>query len=69
MTRNREKGENEIAAEAKREAARTDKDVCTVLAEMLERAKRDSDRPRQLKIIQAQKFLRCRNQRKRRRQS
>ncbi len=69
MTRSRHKGENEITAEAKREAARTGQDVCTVLAKMLQRAKRDGDRGRQVKIIQAQKFLRCRNQRKRRRRS
>jgi len=69
MTRSREKGESEITAEAKREAARTGQDVCAVLARMLQRAKRDGDRARQAKIIRAQKFLRCRNQRKRRRRS
>ncbi len=65
MTRSREKGENEITDEAEREAARTGQDVCSVLAEMLQRAKKEGDRVKQVKIIQAQKFFRCRNQRKR----
>jgi hypothetical protein len=69
MTRSPHKGESELTAEAKREAARTGQGVCAVLAKMLRRAKRDGDRARQVKIIQAQKFLRCRNQRKRRRRS
>ncbi len=69
MTRSREKGESELTTEAKREAARTGQDVCTVLAKMLQSAMRDGDRARQVKIIQAQKFLRCRNQRKRGRRS
>jgi hypothetical protein len=69
MTRYREKGESEITTEAKREAARTGQDVCSVLANMLQMAKLDGNQARQAKIIQAQKFLRCRNQRKRGRRS
>jgi hypothetical protein len=67
MTRSREKGRNEITDEALREAARTGKHVCAVLDEMLRAAKKSGDKVRQVKILRAQKFLRCRNQRKRRR--
>jgi hypothetical protein len=67
MTRYRERGRNEITDEAVREAARTGKDVCAVLKVMLQAAKRARDGSRQAKIKRAEKFLGCRNRRKRRR--
>jgi hypothetical protein len=67
MTKSKERGENEISREAKQEAARTNRHVCDVLAAMLAVAKQAGDVTRQRKIIQAQKFLRCRNVRRRRR--
>jgi hypothetical protein len=66
MTRYREKGESELTEQAKREAARTGKDVCDILERMLRAAKQTGDRVQQTKIVQAQKFLGCRNQAKRR---
>jgi hypothetical protein len=66
MTKSREHGENEITDEAEREAARTGKHVCEVLAAMLRKAKADHDRQRKRKIIKAQKYKGCRNLRKRR---
>jgi hypothetical protein len=46
MTKSQEKGANEVTDEAKREAARTGKDVCDILKEMLKKAKaaKDTDR-------------------------
>lgn len=67
MTKSEERGENEITREARREAARTQRHICEVLAAMLSAAKTAGDVARQRKIIQAQKFLRCRNVRRRRR--
>jgi hypothetical protein len=67
MTKSEERGENEITEEAKREAARTGKDVCAVLAAMLKKAKAAGDKARERKIVRAQKYLGCRNVRKRRR--
>ena len=66
MTKSRERGENEITEEAKREAARTKKHVCDILATMLAAAKAASNTERQRKILRAQKYLGCRNVRKRR---
>ena len=66
MTKARESGDNEITDEARREAARTGKDVCDILAAMLRKVKRARDKARQKKIEKAQKFLGCRNIRKRR---
>jgi hypothetical protein len=66
MTKSQESGENEITEEAKREAARTGQNVCAVLNEMLKQAKREQDEARIKKIIRAQKYLGCRNFRKRR---
>lgn len=65
MTKSPEQGESDVTDEAKKEAARTGKDVCLVLAEMLRNAKKAKDRKRQGKIVRAQKFLGCRNKRKR----
>ncbi len=66
MTKSREGGENEITREAKREAARTRRHVCDILADMLTDAKAADDQERVRKIIRAQKYLGCRNIRKRR---
>jgi hypothetical protein len=68
MTKSPEKGRNEIADEALREAARTGTNVCVILARMLKAAKRAGDIERRKKIVMAQKFLRCRNRKKRRSQ-
>jgi hypothetical protein len=65
VTKSPEKGENEITDEAKRKAARTGKDVCDLLNEMLAQAKADRDTARERKIKRAQKYLGCRNKRKR----
>jgi len=65
VTRAPEKGENEITDEAKREAARTGKDVCRILNEMLKKLRPGHDKARERKIKRAQKFLGCRNRRKR----
>lgn len=65
VTKAREKGENEITEEAKQEAARTGKDVCDILEEMLAKAKAAKDKERERKIKRAQKYLGCRNKRKR----
>jgi hypothetical protein len=67
MTKSREKGRNELTDEALREATRTGKDVCAILRSMLQTAKRSRDRAKQKKVERAQKFLGCRNRRKRRR--
>jgi hypothetical protein len=69
VTKAREHGENEITEEAKREAARTGLHVCDVLAAMLAKAKAENDTKRMHKIFKAQKYLGCRNIRKRRRDS
>jgi hypothetical protein len=66
MTKARESGENEVTDEARREAAQTGEDVCAILAAMLREAKKAGDASRVKKIEKAQKFLGCRNVRKRR---
>lgn len=66
MTKSHERGENELTEEAKRESARTGRNVCDLLAEWLEEAKRDKDKKRVKKIEKAQKYLGCRNILKRR---
>jgi hypothetical protein len=68
MTKSPEGGENEFTDEAKREAARTGKDVCAILAAMLKRAKQKGDDAAVKKVQKAQKYLGCRNIRKRRSQ-
>lgn len=65
MTKSRESGENEITDRAKREAARTGESVCGILARMLASAKAAGERELIGKIIRAQKYLGCRNIRKR----
>ena len=65
MTKSQEKGENEITAQAKREALLTGKDVCDILKEMLRNAKTAKNKDRERKIKRAEKYLGCRNKRKR----
>jgi hypothetical protein len=65
MTKSQEKGENEITDEAKREASRTGRDVCDILKEMMRAAKAVKDEDRVRKIKRAEKYLGCRNKRKR----
>jgi hypothetical protein len=65
VTKSKEKGENEITAEARRRAKETGRTVCEILAEMLSEAKKARDNARAQKIKKAQKFLKCRNVRKR----
>ena len=65
MTKAPEKGENEISEEAKREAVRTGKPVCAILKAMRKRARAAKDRERERKIKRAEKYLGCRNRRKR----
>jgi hypothetical protein len=69
MTKSHEKGENEITDEARRQAARSGHDICDILSNMLQRARADKDRHRERKIRLAQKYLGCRNKRKRRKRS
>jgi hypothetical protein len=64
MTKAPERPTNELVEEAKREAARTGRHVCEVLKEWRKKAGRD--KPRLRKIIAAEKYLGCRNKRKRR---
>ena len=66
MTKSQEKGENQITDEARREAARTGNDICDILNDMLKKATGAKDQDRERKVRQAQKFLGCRNKRKRR---
>ncbi len=61
MTKAQERGENEITAEVKREAARTGRDVCAILADGLRRAKRAGDKGLVKKLERTQKYLGCRN--------
>ena len=65
MTKTQETGENEITEEARREAALTGEDICDILKEMLKMAKAARDKDREGKIKRAQKYLGCRNKRKR----
>ena len=67
MTKSWENPENEIVDNAKREAARTGRDIGEILNEMLQAAKAARDKARQMKIQRAQKFLKLRNKQKRRR--
>jgi hypothetical protein len=67
MTKRRERGENEFTRAAKEQAARTGRDVCDILKEMLQKALAAGERSKVAKIRRAQKYLGCRNTRKRRR--
>ena len=66
MTKSRERGENEVTDEAKRRARSENRDVCSVLDTMLVEAKAQGDKGPIRKIVKAQKYLGCRNIRKRR---
>ena len=66
MTKNRERGDNEITRQADSAAANSGRDVCTILADMLRHAVAAGDPKRVRKIIRAQKYRGCRNIRKRR---
>lgn len=63
MTKSIEEGENEFTRTAKKEAARTGRDLKEILARMLKNA--GSSREKQ-KIVKAQKYMTERNKRKRR---
>ncbi|HVA46961.1 MAG TPA: hypothetical protein VNH11_11390 [Pirellulales bacterium] len=65
MTKSREGGENYITKAAKREAKRSGKDVCSILGKWLTEAKQAGDVRRAVDILMAQKYLGCRNKRKR----
>jgi hypothetical protein len=65
MTKSQEKGENEITGQAKQIALRTGRPICDILKEMLRDAKTSKDRPLERKIKRAEKYLGCRNKRKR----
>jgi hypothetical protein len=69
VTKSPESGHNEVTDEARREAARTGQDICAILAAMLTKASTARDKARQKKIEHAQKFLGCRNARKRRKKA
>lgn len=66
MTKSWERGRDAITEAAKREAARTGRPVCDILAEWLAQAKAAGDAGRAGKIVSAQKYLGCRNVSKRR---
>lgn len=66
MTKAPESGHNEITDEARRRAQRTGQDVCAILAAMLREATTARDKARKRLIERAQKFLGCRNFRRRR---
>jgi hypothetical protein len=66
MTRNRERGENEYTRRAKAEAQREKTDACTVLARYLQEARDRNDTAAIEKIRRAEKYLGCRNVRRRR---
>lgn len=65
MTKSRHRGHSALTDAARREAMRTGRDVCDILAEWLAEAKRDGDTERVMALIQAMKYLGCRNRRKR----
>ncbi|HTU17571.1 MAG TPA: hypothetical protein VMG10_05860 [Gemmataceae bacterium] len=65
MTRRREKGENEITREVKKRCRKSRENPCDVLADMLKKAKQANDQALIDKIKEAQKFMGCRNARKR----
>jgi hypothetical protein len=60
-----QQGENEYTRAAKSTAQGTDKEPCDFLAEWLEKAKRERDIQAVKKLEEAEKFLKCRNKRKR----
>lgn len=65
MTKAPERGENEYSEKARRESIRTGVPVCDILKAWRQQAAADRDRKTVRKIEQAEKFLGCRNRRKR----
>ena len=65
MTKAQESGENEWVRYARQRAARTGEDVCAILRELRQDTARRRDKATERKIIQAEKFLGCRNMKKR----
>lgn len=66
MTKAPEHGANEYSDAARREAARSGRNVCDILAEWREAAQRVGDSEAVRKIVAAEKYLGCRNRRNRR---
>jgi hypothetical protein len=64
MMKSSEHGENEYTREARKRAG-PGGDVCAVLRAMRADAARRGDKQAERKIIQAEKFLGCRNRKKR----
>ena len=69
MTKSHERGENDVTRAAKVWALRTNTNVCTVLERWLVQAKKVGDGTRVSSIVKAQKYLGCRNRRKRRKRT
>ena len=67
MTKSWEKGDSPIVEHAKKEAARTGRDIAEILREMLVAAKQAKNKAQKREIQRAQKFLKIRNPKKRRR--
>ena len=65
MTKSQESGENYITEEAKKEAKRSGEAPCEILARWLEEAKATGNMQRVRDILRAQKYLGCRNKRRR----
>lgn len=65
MTKSQQRGENEFTVAAKREASATGRNVCDILAEWLAAAPQAGDAERVRKLTAAEKYLGCRNRRKR----
>ena len=65
MTKSREHGANEYTDAARREAIATGRGVCDILAEWREAARRAGDAETVRKLTAAEKYLGCRNRRKR----
>lgn len=65
MTKAPERGENEITREAQLQALESGRDVCAVLRDLMRQAKKAKDGARIKRIQQAEKYLGCRNVKKR----
>jgi hypothetical protein len=65
MTKSRHKGENEFVRELRRRAKRAGEDVCTILRKMRREAGQRGDTEAERKIVEAEKYLGCRNRKKR----
>ena len=67
MTKAWEHPENECVDQVKKEAARTGRDIASILEEMLRKAKETKHKAQKVRIQRAEKFLKVRNKQKRRR--